>query len=134
VQVVAQGALHDPQLVVVLSGASQPLLKLPSQLPKPGLQVMPQAPPEQLAVPLLELQALEQDPQLAVVSSGVSQPLPALPSQLPKPALQIVVHALAEQTAVPLVDLQILPQTPQLLGLLVMSASQPLVTSPSQLP
>jgi hypothetical protein len=42
---------------------SQPLLKLPSQLPKPTLQAMLQAPAEQPAVPLAVPQTLLQLPQ-----------------------------------------------------------------------
>jgi hypothetical protein len=45
---------------------------------------MPQEPPEQVAVPLVALQALPQRPQLAtVVARLVSHPLAAFPSQSP---------------------------------------------------
>jgi hypothetical protein len=50
---------HIPQLVTSFpSGVSQPLLKLPSQLPDNAPHVMLQAPPEHVAVPLVLLHTL----------------------------------------------------------------------------
>jgi hypothetical protein len=68
---------------------SQPLARLPSQLPKPLLHAMPQFPPLQVAVPLVPLQTVLQRPQW--VGSPfvlISQPFAGLPSQSAKPGLQ----------------------------------------------
>jgi hypothetical protein len=59
VHVVAQA----PQLEAVFNGASQPLFVVPSQLPYPALQVIPQVVPSQVATPLVELQGVQSDPQ-----------------------------------------------------------------------
>ncbi len=77
-----------PQLVLVLSAASQPFASTLSQLPQPALQpVRVQLPVEQLAVPFARLQTVPQEPQLASVLSGVSQPTAVV--QLPKPGLHV---------------------------------------------
>jgi hypothetical protein len=77
------------QLAVLLSGVSQPLNAMKSQLPKPVLQVPSvQLPFAQLSLPLVNAHAVAQAPQLARELSGVSQPLVASPSQSPKPLLQ----------------------------------------------
>jgi hypothetical protein len=122
---VALGREHirpqPPQwLAVALVLVSQPLAALPSQLPKPALQVIPHTPPVQVAVPLLALHTLPQAPQWVGEDERlVSQPLAALPSQLPKPALQAArVHTPAAHTAVALAKEQALPQRPQWEGLL----------------
>jgi len=97
---------------------SQPLLKFPSQLPKPALQVMPHLLALQVAIPFVPLHTLPQAPQLVMLEVRlVSQPLLKFPSQLPKPALQVMPHAPALQVAVPFVPLHVLPQTPQLVML-----------------
>lgn len=59
-------APHRPQFItLVVVGASQPLPLDPSQSPYPALQVMPQAPAEQLGVALAAVgHALPQVPQL----------------------------------------------------------------------
>jgi hypothetical protein len=86
---------------------------LPSQLPKPVLQVpTAQPPPMHAAVALGTLQALPQTRQLrGSLSSSVSQPLAVLPSQSPRPMLQADRwHTPAAHTALPPSTLQALPQ------------------------
>lgn len=80
-----QPLLQPPQWVVLmLRFASQPLARLPSQLPQPPVQTIPQLPPEQVAVPLVELQTVAHAPQLAgLLLVTVSQPLLTFASQLP---------------------------------------------------
>lgn len=128
-----QAEPQAPQLVLVFNGASQPLLWLPSQLPKPLLQVVRlQVPVLQVADPLLRLQVAPQAPQLARVVNGASQPLPASPSQSPKPLLQEATpQTPLLQDGVPLAAEQTVPQAPQLLTELRF-VSQPLKLSPSQ--
>ncbi len=62
---------------------SQPLAGLPSQSPKPALQLATvHAPAAQPATPLAAAQPRPQAPQCdTVVRTSVSQPLAALPSQ-----------------------------------------------------
>jgi hypothetical protein len=73
----------------VRSATSHPVLTALSQLPKPALQTIEQAPAEQLANPFTELHAMPQVPQWAVdVLMLVSQPLEAALSQLPQPVSQ----------------------------------------------
>jgi hypothetical protein len=77
-------------LVVVPNANSQPFAALPSQLPKPVLQLpMAQLPVLQVAVALARLQPVPHVPQSVVVVVGVSQPLAKLLSQLAKPLLQL---------------------------------------------
>jgi hypothetical protein len=55
---------HAPQFVAeVCVLVSQPFLMSPSQLPKPPLHAIPQAPPLQFGVPLLLEQAFPHAPQ-----------------------------------------------------------------------
>jgi hypothetical protein len=80
---------HIPQLVaLVLRLVSQPLAALPSQSPKPALQLSPHAPAAHVAVALAPAaHILPHIPQFAaLVRRSISQPLTALPSQLPKPS------------------------------------------------
>ena len=63
---------------------------------------------------------------------SVSHPLAVLPSQSPKPALQVTRQTPAEHDADPLLPSQDRPQPPQLGALVRVSASQPVVGSPSQ--
>ena len=56
---------QPPQFDVVVVETSQPLAALPSQLPKPALQVIPQAPFVHDAVPFVLLQTLPQALQLS---------------------------------------------------------------------
>jgi hypothetical protein len=72
------------QLVVVVSGVSQPLLAVPSQFPKPGShEPSVQVPVPQLSAALVRAHATLQPPQWVSELSAVSQPLAALPSQFP---------------------------------------------------
>src|SRR5204862_421374 len=122
-----------PQLAsVVLRLVSQPLPTLPSQLPKPAVQAIWQAPPTQLAAPFVVEQALPQAPQCEVlVLSVVSQPLATLPSQLPKPALQAMPQAPPTQLAAPFAVEQMVAQVPQWPTSVWRFTSQPLPALPS---
>jgi len=109
-----------PQLLGSVSNrVSQPLTPLPSQLPKPELQVGLQIPAlQEVAEAFWLLHELLQAPQLAVlVLVSVSQPLPALPSQLPRPGLQAATpHSPPSHLAVPFGVEQVVPQAPQFWG------------------
>ena len=73
-----------PQLAFVLRLVSQPLAALPSQFPKPELQVGTQALEVQAVLPFGLVQGLEQAPQLLMsLVVFVSQPFEELPSQFP---------------------------------------------------
>jgi hypothetical protein len=126
-----------PQLVTVLVRlVSQPLLSSPSQLPKPVLQVMPQAPAVQVAAALARVgQAVPQAPQLvALVRVSTSQPLLLLLSQLAKPSLQRRPQVPIAQAAAALAPpAQTVPQAPQLAAEVAVSTSQPLAALLSQL-
>lgn len=67
--------------------ASHPLLTMPSQFPKPALQVTPQTPLAQAAVPFVgEAQLLPHEPQcVASICRSVSQPFAATLSQSAHP-------------------------------------------------
>jgi hypothetical protein len=83
---------QPPQFERVLSGVSQPFMGLPSQLPKPALQLaIPQVPAVHVPVAFAGAHLMPQPPQFERVLSGVSQPFMGLPSQLPKPALQLAI-------------------------------------------
>jgi hypothetical protein len=116
--------------------ASQPFPALPSQLPKPGLQVIAHVEALQLAMPLFELQVWPQEPQLSVeVLVFVSHPLPAMPSQSANGDLQLpMAQAPFEHAAVALGRLQTVLQTPQWLGSVCRFVSQPFAGLPSQSP
>src|SRR5690349_6575935 len=125
---------QPPQLALVLSGVSQPLLGLPSQSANPGAQVGTQTPALQAVAPCALAQVTPHAPQFDVVLSWVSQPLPGMPSQLPNPPLQPVsVQVPVEHDALALGSWQVNPQPPQLL-LVLSGASQPLAGLLSQLP
>jgi hypothetical protein len=123
---------QPPQLGLPSRVTSQPLEFMPSQLPKPGTQVMPQLLPTHTGTECCGVgQTLPHVPQwVAEVVVSVSQPFALLLSQLPKPVLhapmvqaeptQGVAAALARAG-------QALLQAPQLLALLVVLISQPLV-------
>ena len=94
--------------------SSQPLVRLLSQFPYPVVQVIPQAPDVQVAVPFVALHTVGQVPQCAgVVLRFTSHPLPALLSQSPKPAVQVIPQAVPAQVAVPFVLLHTVVQLPQ---------------------
>ena len=94
---------HAPQCAgVEIRFVSQPLATLPSQSPQSVLQVMPQAPLLQNAVPLFELHTRVQAPQLAgSLPSDLSQPLLTSASQLPQPASQAMLQAPPAHDGVP---------------------------------
>jgi hypothetical protein len=82
---------HAPQWVTVMRvSVSQPLLALPSQLPKPSLhEATVQLPAMHAPVALGGAQRAPQAPQWAVLERvSVSQPLLASPSQSAKPEAQ----------------------------------------------
>jgi hypothetical protein len=86
---------QPPQLVIESSWVSQPLLALPSQLPKPVLQVMPHAPLAQNAEPLAGVaQAMPQPPHAATSVWVLRQ----TPAQSCVPEVQLVAQVPAEQT------------------------------------
>lgn len=121
-------------LAVFVVFTSQPFAALPSQLPNPALQVMPQFPPPQVAVPFVELHTLPQEPQLLVLFDVlISQPLACAPSQFAKPALHEMLQLPAVHDGVPFAVPQALPQVPQFV-VVVRFVSQPFATLPSQLP
>jgi hypothetical protein len=77
---------HAPQFSrSVRMSTSQPFVAIPSQLPKPALQVKPQAPAVQVAAAFARAgQTFPHLPQwIGLVAKFASQPLAALPSQLP---------------------------------------------------
>jgi hypothetical protein len=123
---------QPPQLVELVSGASQPLVASPSQSPKPAAQrATPHAPLTQLGVPAVVEQILPQVPQLVTLLSDVSQPLAGLPSQSAKPVAHVGTHAPDVQATVPLAFVQVLPHAPQSPAVLS-EVSHPLLASPSQ--
>jgi hypothetical protein len=78
-----QAVPHAPQFATVFSGDSQPLLAMPSQLPKPGLQLRTaHVPVAQVDAAFAKEQVVPQPPQLASVFSCVSQSWPT-PVQWP---------------------------------------------------
>lgn len=128
------GRRHAPQLAVsVLRSASQPLVVLPSQSPRPPAQVEVQTPRVHVPIP----QERPQAPQFALlVSVFTSQPLAGFRSQSAKPgAHATMVQAPMEQPcSATLGSAHSLPQRPQCRGLFEVAVSQPVVESPSQSP
>jgi hypothetical protein len=114
-----------PQLfAVVLRLVSQPLAALPSQSPKPVLQVRRHAPVVHAAVwfgPAVHVRP--HAPQLVtLVLVLVSQPLAAFMSQLPKPAVQVSPQVDIAQVGVEFAaGAQARPQAPQFAALVVVS-------------
>lgn len=112
---VGQLVVQLPHFVGRLSAASQPLLVLLSQLPKPVTQLEnTHVPVAHEAFALGNEQVLPQVPQLLRLLSAVSQPLLALESQLPKPLVQAPIPQVpVVQVGVAFDALQALPQKPQ---------------------
>jgi hypothetical protein len=112
-----QAVAQVPQWVTVVRvSVSQPLSAMPSQSPKPAMQVNPHAPAAQVVVALARVgQAFPHAPQCArLVAVSVSQPLAAIMSQLAvAPGQPVTVHRPATQSAVPLAAVQAIPQPPQ---------------------
>jgi hypothetical protein len=121
---------------VVLRLTSHPVEARPSQLPKPVLHAMVQAPREHPAEPFVPLQAEPQAPQFdTFVSVLVSHPFPALASQLPNPELHVPsVQLPVTQLALALVLLHTAPQAPQFARLVLRFVSHPFPELPSQSP
>ena len=126
---------HAPQLLVVLSGVSQPFAASLSQLPHPIAQEMAHTPAAQLAVPFVVAQALPHAPQLVTeVVVSVSHPLSVLPSQLPQPALHAATaHVPPEHVPSAFGGAHVAPHPPQF-DREVSAVSQPFAASLSQLP
>jgi hypothetical protein len=77
---------QPPQSVSVVSGLSQPLATIPSQLPNPPLHVVSaQLPLAHDSEALFRSQLVPQPPQFESVRMSVSQPLTGLPSQSAQP-------------------------------------------------
>ncbi len=93
--------LHVPQFEFVVRSSSQPLARLPSQLPQPlAHEAMPHTPAVHEATACAKLQTTPQALHaVGVVFKFVSQPLARLPSQLPKPVLQVSPHTPIEHVA-----------------------------------
>lgn len=104
----AQATAQRPQWVAVLS-ASQPLAALPSQLSKPGEQVMAHIPPMHEGVPPKPEQAIPQPPQWLMLVMVFTQPARTVEQSVVGGA-QVGVHTAFAQR-VPLG--QTLPQPPQ---------------------
>lgn len=86
-----QSLAHVPQLVGVVSAASQPLPPMLSQSPKPVEHVpRSQLPLVQTDVAFGREQAFPHMPQLLTAPRSVSQPLDMLPSQFAKPLLHVI--------------------------------------------
>jgi hypothetical protein len=131
-----QAILQEPQAVtLLLKLASQPLLAIPSQLPKPGLQLGVHTPVVHTLVPFWAWHVLPHAPQwVADVFVLTSHPVAARPSQFPNPVLHAMVQAPSEQPGEPFVPLHTVPQPPQFEALVSVLVSQPLLALPSQLP
>jgi hypothetical protein len=134
--VVEHAAPQPPQCpTVVFVFVSQPLFWLPSQLPKPVVQVPSvHVPVEQDSAALARSHTTPHAPQFELVRMFVSQPLFGLPSQLAKPAAHVGTQAPAVQVVVPFALLQVVPHAPQFDVLVDRFASQPFDAWPSQLP
>jgi hypothetical protein len=125
-----------PQLrASVANVASHPFIALPSQLPKPAVQAIWQAPPAQEATPFAVEQALPQPPQLRTSAAVlVSQPVEAIVSQSVNPALQAAMaQTPMRHWALACGRVQTLVHEPQLVTVTLVFVSQPFETSPSQL-
>jgi len=134
----AQDLPQAPQCCrLVPRSISQPSAGSPLQSPKPGAQLTEQVPLAQDATPLVELQILPQPPQFAVsVVSRASHPSGYLPLQSAKPVEQVSTTQ-AELTHLPsgpLATTHMFRQLPQFSASVVVLASHPFLTSPSQLP
>jgi hypothetical protein len=127
-----QAVPQAPQWVGVFDRlVSQPLAGLPSQLPKPVVQVKPHRPLLHVGVVLGGVgQALLQRPQCERLEArGVSHPSLAMPLQSPKPLVHAATpQVLARQNAVALGSEHARPHIPQLAGSIAV-----LVQAPEQL-
>jgi len=129
----SQTVPQEPQFVRVLSGVSQPLLAIPSQLPKPGAHATSaQLPLVQVSDAFGRSHTVPQAPQLVSEVSGVSQPFASTESQLPYPEPHdAMAHMPVPQVAVALARVQATLQPPQSVSERS-DRSQPLLATPSQ--
>ena len=114
---------------------SQPFACAPSMSSKPALHVRTsQVPVEHDSLAFARLHVVPQLAQFVSVVSDVSQPFELVPSQLPKPLEQLPsVHTPPGQLSVALSRAHTAPQLPQFVSVVV-DASQPFMSLPSQLP
>jgi hypothetical protein len=130
-------APQTPQLDDEFKFVSHPFAGLPSQSPKPALQVPTwHAPLMHAALPFWMTQSVEQEPQLvSEVFVFTSQPSAEMPLQLAKPELHDdTAHVPPTHAAVAFKVEQTLPQLPQLDGEIVRLVSQPSEARPLQSP
>lgn len=127
-----------PQFVgLVVVFVSQPFDVVPSQLPHPVEQdAIVHALLTHVSLALGRLQTVPHAPQfVALLVVLVSQPSDVTLLQLPHPNKHdAMVHALLAQPSLALARLHTWPHDPQLLTLVLVSTSQPLAVTPSQLP
>jgi hypothetical protein len=124
-----------PHAVAVVRSASQPLLGLPSQSPKPALHTGAHSlfVASHEVVPCEFEQTSPHAEQFVAVPSCVSQPFAVLPSQLAKPAAQVPnVHVPVEHDALAFVKLHGTLQSPQSVSVRMLR-SQPFSAFASQL-
>jgi hypothetical protein len=133
-----QASPQPPQaFTLFVVAVSQPFAGIPSQLPKPALQLNPHRPLLHVGVaPETPGHARLHIPQcVREVLVLVSQPLVALPSQSAKPARHVKPQAPSEHTVVALARAgQAVPQRPQCVVLVFKSTSQPSASIPLQSP
>ena len=127
---VAFGRLHAtsqaPQSVSVSSRVSQPLERVPSQLPNAASHaVSVQVPVAHDSVAFARLQDVPHEPQFVSVFSGVSHPSARLPLQLAHPASHASTQEPLEQVGVAWLVLHALPQPPQWFGSVAVFAQLP---------
>jgi hypothetical protein len=127
---------HIPQFASsVRTSVSQPFALMLSQLPQ-FVSHMPTAhvPVAHDSVARARLHPVPQLPQFDVVVSDVSHPSEVVPLQLPQPPLQVVsVHVPDAHDSLAFGRLQPVPHEPQS-ERVVSGVSQPLLSTPSQLP
>jgi hypothetical protein len=106
---------------------SQPFVALPSQLPKPVLQLATaQAPEVHAGTAFVRLHTVPQAPQLlTLLVVFTSQPSAGLLLQSRKPVLQVNEHAPPLHVGAALAKEHALPQAPQLPVLVLVFTSQP---------
>ncbi len=131
----AQVVPQPLQFVVVLSAVSQPLVVLPSQFPKPVLQVSLHELAMHEATPLAPVGHTRphtlQFPTLLVVLT--SQPFVAVTSQSANPLLHVRLHEPATHALDPFAgEPQAPPHRPQCVADVLMFVSHPFAALPSQ--
>ena len=128
----SQTVPQAPQLESDASEVSQPLIKLPSQLPQRASQTGAQVPDAQLVEPWALLQPMPQPPQLDTSEfTLISHPLLLSPSQFAYGLEQLSMTQLPnEHAGVALVNEQTVLQPPQLLTSVCVLTSHP---SPTEL-